>query len=886
MGKKFIFFLFFFLFISLIPDKIEAASSTYLKLDRSKISSDLSGTLCHQPSSADSGTEGKVSISFPSDFTINTSAANWTTNSNNLPSGASAWPQIGSSALTISSNTVSFTSGDLTSASALYCFNFESGSSKTSSTTGNKTATVATSSSADTQIESKDLALAVVSDDQISITATIKERSGDFPLEIKQLTTGEPFPQYTTLEYKITYGSDLSYKIPLTLEASWKAGEIEGAPGSTVDVLEYVNGSAGVAYNDTPPAIDLVNKKIIWKIKSYPAKKKDQTVSFKLRTNALYTGKRKVESKVSAKILTDNTSAEKSVITSYLYNPRFEATPQEPIVVYLRSVTSDRASLLVQSLDETRVRVKYGVDPSDLTQGASTLQYTKEQIVVLNNLIPETNYYFTIIATNKDGTSISSDTYTFKTARISIAPEIDQQSLIISSSDIILNDPSDQKIGNPAFTLPRDTSYSFRFKLNRYDVIKQVQGIVRHKSVLGINNEEIIEPTSTDTTLLERQTGFFEGRLKSPETPGTYEIYLKVFDYSGNIVENKIAQVQVSERFTVRNQKTGSPIEGAQILLYFYNPKTRIFEVIPEKVIPIKNPSYTDIKGQINFPLPSGKYKAQIAAIGYNVQEIEFNIGSNPGEEYPAVYLSPQPFNLFTFGLYYGTIIRDLAHSFQTYIQKLANSVRFFEINALLATAFLVFLTLLSFSSRLRIPLHSILEYFLHRTKIATIHKKLGERIKGRIFDEETGDILALADVFLIDAQKNKVVGHAKTSLNGDFSFLKYPDRAYELEVMKDGYEPITFHESEIQAVELGGYLLSIHKHDLGPTIREKTKVYTEKILSLLFEALLILSIISEASLGYALGWQKAAPFLFISLVNLSLWIIHLSHLRSEKNIF
>lgn len=746
--------------------------------------------------------------------------------------------------------------------------------------------TFTTYSSGDTQIESKKLALAIVNDDQISITATIKERSNDFSFDIKQVTNGENFPQYTTVEYKITYGSDLSYKIPLTLEAIWNPGEIESAPGSTADILEYVNGSAGAAYNETLPAIDLLNNKIIWKIKSFPARKKDQTVSFKLRTNALYTGKRKVVNRVTAVILSDNTRTEKSSVTSYLYNSRFEATPEEPIVIYLRSVVSDRASILIQTLEETKIRVKYGVDPSNLAQGASTLQLTKEQIVILNNLIPETDYYFTVTAVNKEGIETVSDVFTFKTARISLAPEIDQESLVFSSSDIILSSPDGQKSGNPTFTLPQGTSYNFRFKLNRYENVKQVQGTVRNKSVLGINNEEIIEPTSADTALFERQPGLFEGRLKSPEIPGTYEIYLKVSDYSGNMVENKIAQVYVTEKFTVKNKKTGQPIEGTQILLYYFNPRTKIFDLIPEKVIPIKNPSYTDIKGQISFPLPAGKYKAQIAAIGYDVSEIEFNIGSNPGEEYPAVNLSPQPFNLFTIGLYYTTIVMDLSHSFQVYIQKLANSVRFFEINALLAIFFLVVLTLLSFSRKLRIPLFSLFEYFLHRTKIATIHKKIGEKIKGRIFDEETGSVLSLADVFLIDSEKNKVVGHTRTDQNGDFSFLKYQDRAYTLSVMKDGYEPITFHESEIRSVELGGYLLSIHKHEFGPTVREKIKVYTEKIFSLLFEALLVLSIISEASLGYALGWGKTAPFLFISLVNLGLWIIHLSHLRSERNIF
>lgn len=885
MVKK-ITFILFFLLLSLFSDKIWASSRTYLKLDRVKVSNSLSGTLCHQPSSADSGIEGNVSISFPSDFIINTSVSHWTTNSNTLPSGASSWPHIGSQALTVSGNSVRFASGDLTSASALYCFNFESTESKTSVTTGIKNATVATFSSGGTHIESKDVTLAIIKNDQMSITGTIKEKSMDFPLEIVKKTTGETFSQYATLEYTITYGSNLSYKTPLTLEASWNAGEIEGAPGSTVDVLEYINGSAGVAYNATVPTIDLVNKKIIWNIPSFPAKKKDQTVSFKLRTNALYTGKRKVESRVVARILTDTTSAEKIVTTVYLYNPQFEATPQEPIVVYLRSVISDRALIFIQTLDETNVRVQYGVDPSDRTQRVSTLQYAKEQTVVLSNLIPETTYYFTVTAVKKDGTKTISDIFIFKTAQISVAPDINQDSLVFISSNIILSYPDDQKTGAPTFTLPKGTSYNFRFKLNRFETAKEVQGTVRHKSVLGINNEEIIDPTSTDATLFERQLGLFEGRLKSPETSGTYELFLKVSDYSGNIVENKIAEVYVTEKFTIKNKKTGNSIEGVQILLSYYNPRTRIFDVIPEKVIPIKNPSYTDIKGQISYPLPSGKYKAQIVAIGFTAQDIEFTIGGKPGEEYPTVYLSPKPFNLFTFGLYYGTIIRDLSHSFQAYIQKLANSVRFFELNALLAITFLVFLSLLSFSSRLRIPLHSLIEYFLHRTKISTIHKKIGQRIKGRIFDEETGEILAMADVFLVDAEKNKVVGHTKTSQKGDFSFLKYPERAYELEVMKNGYEPIVFHESDIQAVELGGYLLSIHKRELGRTVREKVKVYTEKILSLLFEALLILSIISEISLGYSLGWQKAAPFLSISLVNLGLWIVHLSHLRNERNIF
>ena len=886
MRRKIPIILLSLILLLLSPCKIEASSQTYLQLDRTKILSNLSGTFCHQPSSASLGVEGKVAITFPSDFTISTGLSSWTTNTNDLPSGSSAWPQIGSNAQAVSSKTVSFASGDLTSSTTLYCFNFSSDTSKTSSTIGSKNASFATFTAGNSQIETKNINLAIIKDDQISVTATIKEKSDNFQVGISKETVGDVFPQYTTIEYKITYGSDLSYQIPLTIEASWNEGEIEGAPGSTVSVLEYVNGSAGLAYNDTVPVIDLVNRKIVWKIISFPGKKKDQTVNFKLRTNGLYTGKRKVNSKVTATILTKYVSTDKSVTTSYLYNSRFTATPSDPIVVFLRSVSSDRASILIQTLEESKVRVKYGIDANELTQGASTLQYAKEQIVILSNLIPETTYYLVVTAIRKDGTTLTSDIYTFKTAHISVAPQVDQETLIFTSADIVINEPYDKNSDYLSLNLPRGTSFNFRFRLQKYESVKQVQGIVRSKTVLGINNEEIIEPISSETTLFERQPGLFDGRFKASDIPGTYEIYLKVYDNNGNIVENKLAQILVSERFTVKNKVNDKPIEGAQILISYFNSRKKEYEIIPEKVIPIKNPSYTDIMGQISYPLPFGKYKAQIVAIGYKSEEIEFNIGRNPGEEYPMVSLSPQPFNLVTIGLYYGTIVRDISHSYQGYIQKLANSVRFFEINSLLGITILVYLTLLSFSSRLKIPLHSMIEYFLHRAKIATIHKKIGERIKGKIIDEKTGNVLSLADIFLIDSEKNKVVGHIRTNQKGDFTFLKYPDHSYELEVMRDGYKPVRFPESDIQAVEKGVYLLGIHKHDLGPTIKEKIKIYSEKILSIVFETMLILSIISETALGYALGWQKVVPFLCVSLLNIIFWIINLSHQRSEKNIF
>ncbi|MBI5621186.1 hypothetical protein HY949_05360 [Candidatus Gottesmanbacteria bacterium] len=876
----------FLIFLWGFPGSANATAQSYIRLSSMQPSEEIFGTMCHTPASSSALPVGIVSISFPSDFTIDSRPASWSTDTDKLPSSATAWPGIGKTADTVSGASVRFQSGALTNDAALYCFNFTSTSSRTSPSTGSKNISITTTTASGATLETKRMMLSIIKNDQITIAGTIKEHAADFPIAIAKDGPEGPVPQYTTIPFTITYGSDLAYAQTLRLEASWNAGEIDGSPGSTVDVLEYKDGSASPAFGRITPTVDLVNKKIVWTIASFPAKKKGQTVTFTLRTNALYTGKRNITSRVTATLYTDKTSVGASTPAIYRYNPSVLTSPLEPLIITVRSIASGSATLAIESMDETVVRVQYGTEQNALNKIIRTIQYARDHVVTLPNLTPDTSYFFIVTAFPNDGTSVTSDVYEFRTATRSYAPEIDTSSLMFSSADLIITPVYTRAGKSPAFSLPQGTPYNFRFKVNNADDIKRIQGIVRNKTVLGITSEEIIEPTSTDTTLFERQPGIFEGRLKSPQDTGTYEIVLNVSDYRGNVAEQTIAEVYVAKRLTIKNKTTEKPVEGAQILILYRNPRTRIFDPIPESVIPVKNPSYTDINGQIPYPLPQGTYKAKITAIGYRGQEVDFTIGQNPGEDYPEVSLVPEPFALPTIARYYWTILLDVVSSSRSYIQKLSRSVRFFELNTLIALTLFVYLTLLSFSSRIRIPLHSLIEYFLHRTKIATIHKKLGERIKGRIFDEKTGDILSSADVFLIDSEKNKIVGHTTTNHKGDFSFLKYAGRSYELEVMKGGYEPIIFHESDIHAVELGGYLLSIHKRDLGPGIREKTAVVTEKIASLLFEALLVGSVISETSLGFALGWQKTVPFLLISLINLGLWILHLTHLRSEKNIF
>jgi len=498
---------------------------------------------------------------------------------------------------------------------------------------------------------------------------------------------------------------------------------------------------------------------------------------------------------------------------------------------------------------------------------------------------------FDLLQKNQANQSIVSDIYSFKTALPSQIPEVTDKSVIITSGNSILADPylfQNNSTKTPLVVIPSQQVFEFKFALDKSTKVKNVSIVIRNKQVLGLSTNRFNEnsPSNDSTAVIELVPGTFTGRITSPTIPGNYEIFARIIDNAGNIIEQKIAELHVTEKFRVLDKQKNTPIEGAQVVLYYFNLRRNTYQLLPPAIFPIKNPTYTNKLGQMTEPLPQGKYLAKIRAIGYGQQDITFTIGQSANQVYPTVYLNEEPFSIITPVSYYWTTIIDVVNQSKVYILGLANSSRFFEFNAFFVIVILVLMTLLSLSSRLHIPLHSLVEYSIHRGKILTIQRKLGEKIKGRVFDENTSEVLSDADIYLIDATKNKILAHTKTNFQGDFIFIKIANQGYQIEVMKDGYEPMIFNESEMQAVELGGYLLSIKKNQFAPTFIAKIKLFLRKLLSLLFETLLIVSLVSEIALGYALGWEKVGIFLLFSFMNLSLWVIHMSHLRSEKNIF
>ncbi len=158
-----------------INSRAEAAtlSRTLVRFDRVKTSTASTGTVCAQAATV--ATENDVQVVFPTSYTVSTTTGNWTVSTTNLawPSGASAWPGIGT-ASAASGQTVTFPSTDLT-VGTLYCFNWTNSAALSikAAATANNTGTVTTRDNGPATIDSGTYATASISDDQIVVTATV-----------------------------------------------------------------------------------------------------------------------------------------------------------------------------------------------------------------------------------------------------------------------------------------------------------------------------------------------------------------------------------------------------------------------------------------------------------------------------------------------------------------------------------------------------------------------------------------------------------------------------------------------------------------------------------------------------------------------------------------
>jgi len=927
MNKKIIFLLLFFWGLACIyklPVSYAANfTSAYVRLNNQAPNSALLGTVCAQPSSSGAGVENKVAIQFPSDFTVSANANNWTTSVSNLPTGAIPWPGIGTPATNVSNQFVTFSSGDLT-ANTLYCFNFSGAQSTTGAVGNDKTGTLITKNSSDASIDITTYGVSIAANGQIQVSANVDPHISDLPIAIESTTAGSNFPEYTTLGYKITYGSLTASSFPITIQAQWSKGTISGSPTPSVDLLDYVIGSASNAYGSTPAVVDTVNRTITWTISSFPANTVGQTVNFALKTNNSYTGTEVVSFDVSARSMSGSTvTPDQTVSQTYLYDSSLEPTPSptmapaptsEPSAgtsttsntttatptptgvptpnlsisaISIESLSKNQAQIAVSTNNNSTVTIQYGTSLKTLTQSVTSSLPMHNSLLTLPDLDPNTDYFYRITAEDAYGNIIKSDIFTFTTAVASEAPNADLQSLIVTSNNSILFTPHAEKTttGGNAYSIviPQSSVFEIHFSLVKYTQIKSIQVIIENKNVLGASTSTPENAASNFVDLVETQPGVYTGRLLSQKTPGIYELYVKIIDYSGNITLQKMADIIVVPKFRIIEKGTNNPIENARILFYLYNPTTKIYDIISPEMLPINNPSFSQPDGLVSIVLPRGKYKVDVSAINYDSKTVEFEIGQNSGN-YPTIYLQSQSFSITNYINFFGTTFSDYLSSSQKYLTEVSASSRLFALLESLTLLGFVFLAFLSFSAKTHISLFYMPYFFFH--KLRQIFLKENSLIIGKVYDDIAQLPVSRALVYIVDAKKNNVLATLKTNRLGEFYCKKFNGvEKIKISVMKKGFITSSVVEYSKKALSEMPITINIEKDDeYKKSVIEIVIFALENILGAFGEFLLVFTVILEIFFIPPLGIMRVLPFLLLSIFNVILLIFYLY--KPQKLVF
>ncbi len=875
----------------------ENFSNTSILLLRNAPSTPTTALICITTPSSDNGIEDNVKITFPTSFTVSTNTANWTINTSNLPQDSTPWPGIGT-ASNVSGKTVTFPSSNL-SPNTKYCFRTsQSGSLTTASTVGSHKGVLSTFQGT-TSIDSSEFGLNVNAD-QVIINGVVPANPIDFEAEM-ELTSppGNNFSQDIILTYTLTYGSNLSYSSNIIVEAEWSLGTVSGSGTPTVEVLDYVVGSSSNAYNSTPPVIDLVNRKIIWTINSFPANTTGETVTFKLKTTDNYTGNQVVGFSVSGRVIGPGTQTSDSTVTkNYLYDSTLVPTPTPTIAlptstpkpktstapsteatstptptpqanlaindVEIRGISPTNADIFLTLSQNANITIQYGNSFNNLNNEISSSKNSAEYLIFLRDLQPKTKYFYKIIASNGTQTVLS-EIYTFTTSSEESQVLMLDKSFMVISNDLLIYSQSlaDQQKIAPLTIIPTNTKFTFSVAFENSNKIKSIQAFLRKKFVLSFY------PSSTgeiqNLSLIETLKGEYTGQLNSGIEANLYELFFRISDTSGNIFEQKAGDFKIVNPLTVLEKGTLKPIEGARVKIFVYNYSTRLYEEVNRENLPLDNPELTFSDGTTDIILTQGRYRAEVSAFLHEDTTVDFVLGEKTDENYPTIYMERKPFDPLSFLLYFGQTASDYYNLASEFIERLASSNRVFELAAFLSISIFVVVAFISLLLRTQNTPKSVLHYIIHVVKNRSFG--IENPLKGIIKDALNKPVSKAIVSFLKD---NEVIFQTSTNINGIF----YTDgKVFDnIEVNKIGYQSTTFPFGHQLGEKFPVFYLEKQDSFVKSTFKTIFDGFSA-LLGLLFEVIILILLCIEVLFIPAFGIVKVLPYLIITFILLSIFI-------------
>jgi len=403
--------------------------------------------------------------------------------------------------------------------------------------------------------------------------------------------------------------------------------------------------------------------------------------------------------------------------------------------------------------------------------------------------------------------------------------------------------------------------------------VKRIKAFVRNKYVIGVTSSgPQTDVSSQNVNLMEAGPGVYAGLLKGADF-GVYELYIQIHDYKGNIAEQKIASISFVNPFIVLNPQ-GKPIENARVVLSLYNPYTKLYSVISETALNLKNPSFTNPQGIISYVLPAGQYSADVSSIGFKNKKVKFSIGASEGN-YPKVILESEPFGFLSAPIYYWSIISDVFHEVQSFIGGLTTSARVFDLTAALALTLLVITTLFALSVRTHIPFELMPVFFIFHFK-EILGLKHPDHAFGRVIDSEAGHGITRAQIELFDNKTGDLISRSLTNRLGEFIIRRREAKSYKIVIRAAGFHSLTVADYPHNALSLKlRFTLDKKGEELNPTWREILASGVETLLGFSFMFLLLNCLAFELIFIHTISLLETLPFLLVTIFTIITWLFY-----------
>jgi hypothetical protein len=740
--------------------------------------------------------------------------------------------------------------------------------------------------------------------ESVSVSAVVPTNATNFSTGLTSTQTAT-VGQDTILTYTLDYNSALTTDTQVTLEASWSRGTIIGS-GAEADVLSYVPGSATSASGNTSPVIDTINRKITWDIPALPGNTPQQ-VTFQLRTSNTLTSSQEINYTVSSDIKGPGfTTTPNTVTGSFQEEPQatptstptpapptstpttppssISPTPTAPIPtsstprptaslklaeVTVRTITSADATIAVSLTQPSSIRLNYGENINSITEEISDLPSRTEHLISLTNLKPATTYFFRVYYGGK-----LSEIYTLVTALPGEVPAPLLQSLVVTSGNTVLTTPLQAAVTSSPVSelmLPTKTFYEFRISIPNSVNLTHVQAILRHSKILALSSTE---DTVTALDLIEISPGIFTGRLFTPPVAGIYNLFLRLSDKKGNIVEQKLTDIHISTPFIVLNEDH-KPIEGARVKLWYYDLQKKTFKYLDPQSISIPNPSFSQVDGIVPIVLPQGRYRAEISDLRYTTRTIEFSVGNSEKDSYPEVILKGQPFNILAVLRYFGSTIRDLVYT-QThdYVLTLAQSRRVLDLVSFVTLLSFVILLIASFLTKAQLSLMMLPHYLVYLYERLLRIKSASHSLEGEITTSYDGRPIQGVAIYAIDHMTGKIVSHAISNSQGNFILFDLNQDIYTLSCVKNGYRPFTL-QSVAPEFTTHSLRIAMNNTQYHRTVPHFLLALLLFVLEKGFVGIMIASFIFCLVIEVSLGWHEVIPYLIIASFNMLTWFLH-----------